>query len=573
MCGTSRTSAVRSAPDAKALRWPSSSTSPGNSSRTPPTVARSTSEPSFSDADSPSSLPGRPDVARTASTCTLSSPERRPLPGPTVVSPMPAAALSTSARPEAGVVAAETATVLVRPRPTTSVMPVTWSAWKWVRITRGTASTPSPSRHSRSLAGSGPASIRAAARGPIRTSVASPCPTSQNTTTQSGGGQPGGVGGRSSTNTSSKVAAAASHLLRSSRGITSTRPTQPARTNVTPIGVAGQTTAAAGNSSPSRAIQHRPGAHQPAPVAKTDAKGSSGTAIVAARNPSTVAGPTSGPATRFAASPTRLTCPDSSVTSGWVASWAASGVARPSASGRGSRCANASVQGRDQATMPPLASTDSANPAERAMVGSTNTITTTATHRARTARPPRPPAPRAARPTSPMAAARTPLGSAWHSRTKPTTPTPRSPRSHQPRTPHHRARVPRNASSRVRFAPDTAVRCVSPVIRNRSVRSAGIPAVSPTTRAGTNARGSGSRWAALARRPARTRSIAPSNALGSATTDGGSRARTRTAMLSPGSAGDSRTVAVRRGPGAGAGQRASASPLARTRTLVARRRR
>ena len=136
--------------------------------------------------------------------------------------------------------------------------------------------------------------------------------------------------------------------------------------------------------------------------------------------------------------------------------------------------------------MPAVASTESANPAVLARPGSTSSSPTTAAPRPRTPRC-QPPRPSPTRATAPMAAARSTLGSVRASSTKPTIPaTPTTP-SQRPRTPTQRATTSRNPTTRVRFVPETAVRCVRPVVLKSSTSPGGIPASSPSTRAGTSA--------------------------------------------------------------------------------------
>ena len=98
----------------------------------------------------------------------------------------------------------------------------------------------------------------------------------------------------------------------------------------------------------------------------------------AAAKPSTVAGPTKGPASALASNPDTLTAPDSAATTGNVARCAASGTATASANGRGSQAAVA-TQDEAHQTMPPLANTDNAKPTDLARKGSTSTRSSTAT--------------------------------------------------------------------------------------------------------------------------------------------------------------------------------------------------
>ena len=119
-------------------------------------------------------------------------------------------------------------------------------------------------------------------------------------------------------------------------------------------------------------------AHHDAPQPATAASQELSNDKPAAAKPSTVAGPTNGPASALASSPDTLTAPDSAATTGSVARCAASGTATASANGRGSQVAAATQDDAHQ-TMPPLANTDNAKPTELARKGSTSTSTSTAT--------------------------------------------------------------------------------------------------------------------------------------------------------------------------------------------------
>ena len=109
--------------------------------------------------------------------------------------------------------------------------------------------------------------------------------------------------------------------------------------------------------------------------------------------------------------------PESSTTTGSVARCAASGRVTDSATSRGQPAAeHVAPRRRAHQMIPPLASTDSAKPHERARNGSRSSSTSIATPRWRSpAR--RPPAPSAASATRPIAAARSTLGSVRHSAT------------------------------------------------------------------------------------------------------------------------------------------------------------
>ena len=277
-------------------------------------------------------------------------------------------------------------------------------------------------------------------------------------------------------------------------------------------------------------------------------------------------GPTSGAATTFATTPTRLTCPEMAVTTGWVASCAAIGTVTASASHRGAHASSPAHRSAHR-MIPALAQTDSTNPTDRHSHGSTSNRPTTAHDRYRS--PCRaPPQPSAASPTTPIAAARSTLGSARQSSTNATTPTTATPRRHQPVTPNRAATHSIAASSRVRFAPETAARCSSPVLRKSACRSAVISSVSPTTRAGTSARGPCGRPATESRSPCRTADTARSSGDGPATSSGDARARAHATTGSSTAAGSSRTAARTVAPAGTAAQAGARSPEALSRTIA-----
>ena len=111
-------------------------------------------------------------------------------------------------------------------------------------------------------------------------------------------------------------------------------------------------------------------------------------------------------------------------------------------------------------------------------------------------------------PTTPMAAARTTLGSGRASSTNPATDTRPSTTRTRRGAPSDRASTSTTASTIVRFVPDTASRWVRPLRRNSSCTSSEIRWSSPSTSAGTSADGSRPVWATACRTPARTRSEA-----------------------------------------------------------------
>ena len=147
-----------------------------------------------------------------------------------------------------------------------------------------------------------------------------------------------------------------------------------------------------------------------------------------------------------------------------------------------------------------------------------------------------------------MAAARSTLGSVRASSTKPTIPaTPTTP-SQRPRTPTQRATTSRNPTTRVRFVPETAVRCVRPVVRKSSTSPGGIPASSPSTSAGTSACWLAGRWATASRIEARRASVARQAAPAAAAVSGGPRGVTVAARSPASSTGASRPVKRIRSP-------------------------
>jgi hypothetical protein len=416
---------------------------------------------------------------------------------------------------------------------------------------------------------SGPVSITIAALGPARITVESPCPTSQLTTSQSRGGQPGWVSGRRQTTTSAIAVSTHSQGRRHSSGSPAIASPQAATRIAMPATFAGQTSAAPGRALPAAAIQHRAWAKPPAPQPSTAATGGSGTDNQAVANPRTVPGPTSGAATRFANSPITLTCPEIAVTTGWVASWAAIGTVMASASQRGSQPASCRVQTGPSTMMPALASTERTKPTDRDSHGSTSRSATMPDERNRS--PWRGPAhPSAASPTSPIAAARRTLGSARQSTTKAATPTTATARRHQPSSPRRDATHSRLASIRVRFAPETASRWVSPVLRNCSACSSVTALVSPTTSAGTRARGAAGSPATASRRPARTAFTPASTTPGGRTASGRDRAEAH-AVNDASVAGDSFTVVRTTAPAATSDHACRSSPDAVSITVTPER--
>src|SRR3712207_7045200 len=95
-------------------------------------------------------------------------------------------------------------------------------------------------------------------------------------------------------------------------------------------------------------------AHQAAPSPQTEAAVPLISDRPAALRPSTVAGPTNGPASMLAGSPDRLTWPEIAAPSGSVATCAASGTVIESAAARGSQRPRTSDQLWAHQTIPPL---------------------------------------------------------------------------------------------------------------------------------------------------------------------------------------------------------------------------
>ena len=246
------------------------------------------------------------------------------------------------------------------------------------------------------------------------------------------------------------------------------------------------------------------------------------TEVSEAATPATVATGTSGAARRFARTPTTLTDPWRRTTRGAVISWAATGTASAGPSGarrRGRRAPMASPHGRVKRRRPSVATEDSAKPKERASHGSSASTTTIAAPSTGS------PADRRERlrprsPIAPMAAARTTLGSGRARTTNPA----RATRARTGRarlgTPSstHRART--SPVTTATLLPLTAVRCVIPVARIASVRSAGVRLVSPMTRPGSNPRASAGAESTDARSPARNRSAPDATAPGGVITSG-----------------------------------------------------
>ncbi len=393
-----------------------------------------------------------------------------------------------------------------RPRRTPG-RPSTWSAWKCVSRTSGTRRTPRSRRHRSIDAGSGPASTTTAVPSPTDTASPSPWPTSHATRSHPGGGHPRfttagmPVDAATAATASSAIAGAG---LRATSGTASLAATSTATITATPVAPLGQPTDAKGAPAATCATTTSHHVGIAAMWASTvAAHGHTGPAT-ATRAARTVATGTAGSARTFAGTDTSPTCGATRTSTGAVATWAASAMATASASGPGQRRASRARQPGARTSSPAVASTDRANPAERARNGSTISSTTTAA--ASVAGPARSRAPRTvvASTSRPIRVARTTLGSGLASTRKPHSPTAPAAGTAYPRIPSQRAATSTAARTNATFEPDTATRCVIPaVVKSRAVAS-GSPEVSPSTSPGSS----------------------PRSAAGSPATDWRSRART-----------------------------------------------
>ena len=161
---------------------------------------------------------------------------------------------------------------------------------------------PKDSRQAMVGPGSGPVSTRTAVVSSARSTVASPCPTSQKTACHRPG-QSNGTG-RIHPASSSPRASSRKPARRRSPARASTAATPASRALVSiPSGVVGHSRTAPGMAAPRCAIQRMGCTTQPATQATAAATGGTQIKTVAA-SPSTVAGPTKGPARALAITPT-----------------------------------------------------------------------------------------------------------------------------------------------------------------------------------------------------------------------------------------------------------------------------
>ena len=242
-------------------------------------------------------------------------------------------------------------------------------------------------------------------------------------------------------------------------------------------------------------------------ISRSPAAGHTGHRAAAAV-PSTVIGGITGATTRFAITATRLSWPEIAATSGAVTSCAASAMPTASASGLGHpRATSAADQTGATTIRAAVATTDNAKPAFTASCGAKtiNEITVAAStgmpwrRRADTT---------AISAIAPITAARSTLAVGCTTITNTTSATAAS--ATAARGPTSRADSNTAPQTIVTLAPDTAVRCVRPAMRNSAVVVAVTVAVSPRTRPGSIAAGpagNASRAAAAnrVRTPAATR--------------------------------------------------------------------
>ncbi|MNW56377.1 hypothetical protein D3C74_340880 [compost metagenome] len=258
-----------------------------------------------------------------------------------------------------------------------------------------------------------------------------------------------------------------------------------------------------------------------------------------ASTPSTVAGTSAGAATRFAGTAYVAIDGSSRTRTGAHASWAVSGTASANAGPLPIHGARRRDTGWVPSTRAAVATLDSTNPYERASHGSSSSSTTTTAASAGTAREGRP-SPIPTSPTTPMAAARSTLGSGWTSSTNPAMTAPVTPM----RTPRG-ARASAHSAVTVattiaKWPPETAVTCVRPVVLRAASSSSSMREVSPTATPGSSARASAGRPSEAVSRSARSTPTTPSAREGGAVTTGGPLATRVATVRSPGPAGRSR---------------------------------
>ena len=170
---------------------------------------------------------------------------------------------------------------------------------------------------------------------------------------------------------------------------------------------------------------------------------------------------------------------------------------------KGRKRANHRPQGRAKSNRPRVARVDSANPKDLESQGSIHNRTRTAADsagtpiRRRDALSPN-------RPMTPMTAARRTLGSGLARMTKPASTSKANRGRQRRRTPTTRHSPMAAARTTATLLPETAERCVIPVVNIASVSVCGVLLVSPITRPGNSPRASRGRPDTALRSPERT---------------------------------------------------------------------
>jgi hypothetical protein len=557
-CGTLRTSARPGAPRARSASWAGSSTSPVSSAVRPGSVARRTSELLLGSEPVPWNARSGPSTSNAASPTLHRSPRAATRTG----TPRSAAQPSTRTRSSGGSSSGPTTTSPGRVPRRTPGRPSTWSAWKCVSTTAATRRTRRSRRQRSAASGSGPVSTTTAPAD-VRTTSASPCPTSHATSRQPGGGQEGATYVVTAAATTAAAVAVPTARRPARRARSAAAVSSSASVTNAPVTPVGTPRVAAGSVAPYRATRTSQPTGIPASQATPRASGGETGATAAAVKPASVAGATAGAAATLAGTATTLTVPNAAASSGAHAACAASGVATASASQPGRRRWRRTRHGGARRSRPAVAQVDSAKPSDVASAGSSRTRNSTAPARKRRAARSRPVTVPAS-PNAPMVAARSTDGDGRASSTKNASPRPPSTAAVRGPTPQRRATRRTAASRMATFWPDTATRWVRPV-RRKSSRTAGSRrVVSPTTRPGSRPRASGGSTSDASRRPARRW---PAIRLGS----GAAARRTGSPNGSndgPDSDERRRPVTRRRSPG-----RRSLQPGPRAKTTNERRRR
>ena len=431
--------------------------------------------------------------------------------------------------------------------------------------------TPRRARQASTGPSSGPASTSTACPGePVASTSASPCPTSHATTDHPAGGQPG-VTTRVGTRTSSRPTSTATSNARSRRDRTSTASTTVTATSSSaPAHPDGHGTTPPWTAAARSATSTSQPTSGPASHAHTSAAAGLTTDSTAARTPRTVAGGTTGAARRLASNETRLTVPLSPAINGAVAIPAAAGMTSASATPGGTpRSRSRRAHPGAIRTRAAVAAADSANPGSTASRGTHSSSPTTVTASAGTADLLRPMA-SASRTTPPMTAARSTLGDGRARTTNPTSASP-APAAHT-RGPARSSRS-RNSTApatTARFAPDTAVRWVSPAARKSSATSGVWSRVSPTVSPGSSPAERSGNTPDAVRRPSRRVPAARCHHGGAVISTGAPRTRSTATVRSLREGGASSPSARTDWPGSSPDQ-PSAGAIRSTRPPVVQR--